>query len=255
MVDPISASSAPPQMIRFKPDPGEPAVDVTASPRQSAYLVTAQEQRNETRLRNRAILRGEQVLYSRRAFNQTYENGSVVYTGGLTTVVSRDRQASPLREAQASAQAPASKDEETKTGRAQEKAQEPSLAEQFAAQAAGESEQDLAANTRELSIRKGDLENRKERAEARAARAADEGDTLQMQAAQREVNELERRGETIDREKRKVELQRLEERHKEAREAIGDVLAKNPGAAANSPGPDRGQGATPSVGRRLDLFI
>ena len=255
MVDPVSASIAPPHIIRFKPDPGEPAVDVTASPRQSAYLVTAQEQRNETRLRNRAILRGEQVLYSRRAFNQTYENGSVVYTGGLTTVVSRDRPVSPFRQAQASRQTPASEDEAAGAVRAEDEGRESSPAKRFAAEAAQESEQDLAADKRELSIRKGDLENRKERAETRAARAADQGDPLQLRAAQREAKELERRAEMIDREQRKVELQRMEARRREAREAVGDLPSANPSAATRSPGPDGSRGTIPSVGRRLDLFV
>ncbi|HQO34659.1 MAG TPA: hypothetical protein PLG59_08365 [bacterium] len=99
MVDPISASYSPPPTIRFTPDPGEPAVDVTATPQQTALLVTAQEQRNETRLRTQALLRGEDVLYSHRTFTLGNRNGYPVYNAGLTTVVSRDRPANPIIEA------------------------------------------------------------------------------------------------------------------------------------------------------------
>lgn len=257
MVDPISSTSVAPRVIRFKPDPGEPAVDVTASPRQTAYLVTAQEQRNETRLRNRVISRGEDILYSYRTFDQTYQDGSVVYTGGLTTVVSREHQASPLRGSWTEPQEPGQENNEIGARRDDEESEKPSPAEQTAMQATEESERDLEEDKRELGIQRGRVENRKEHAEAQLEQAAEDRNALQVQVAERKVSELERREDAIEREERKVELERLQERLERTQDVIGSAVMKNLGTASKILGVPHGRepDSTPSVGRRLDLWV
>lgn len=256
MVDPIASAGSMPPIIRFKPDPGEPAVDVTASPRQTAYLVTAQEQRNETRLRNRAILRGEEVLYSHRAFSQTYQDGAVVYTGGLTTVVSRQRQANPIREwagrlQEAAAQQNTPPDEppgEQETDRLDDR--------QASIASTKETEQDLAQKERELNLQHDQVELWKERTKADLKEAAEEGDAARMRSAERKVDELERREHAIEREERKVELERFRQRLEDAQQTISKALLDNAGQPAKIIGllHDGRPTEQPPLGKRLDLL-
>jgi hypothetical protein len=257
MVDPISGAYTPPPVIRFKPDPGEPAVDVTASPRQTAYLVTAQEQRNETRLRNRAVLQGDEILYSRRTFHQTYQNGAVVYTGGLTTVVTRERRGNPLHEATVQRQGSGRQDTGVGAVQGEEESQHSSPMRQIATDATKQTEQELAQYKRELSIQRVRVDNRRERAEAQLEQAVQDGDILQTQWAQREVDGLERREDAIKREEVKVEQERLQQRLEEAQSEVNTALPKDLGPAARSPGGLYGEerDPDPAVGRRLDLFV
>lgn len=75
--------------MHFQPDPGEPAVRLSAKESESAGLVTLQEQRNETRLRLRALSQGEDIVYSQRTFNLGIGQNSATVSSGLTTVVTR----------------------------------------------------------------------------------------------------------------------------------------------------------------------
>jgi len=257
MVDPISSAYSPPQVIRFKPDPGEPAVDVTASPRQTAYLVTAQEQRNETRLRNRAILRGEEIIYSRRTFTQTYQDGAVVFTGGLTTVVSRPRQTNPVHRLSAQPQDPGPEGAGMGSLQRGETAEEGSPVRQAAIQATEKTQQDLAQVERELSTEQGRVENRKERAEAQLHQAAVDGDVLQMQSAARKLNELERREDAIQREERKVELEQIRLRREDGPGEVSSPAIGHHGPKAKIAGLLYSQDRVPnlSVGSQLDVLV
>ena len=84
---PTSLSSSP--MMHYRPDPGEPAVRLSATPNQTAFLVVAQEERNEARLRTRALQNGDDILYTQKSFSLGVSGSGVVYNAGLTTVVSR----------------------------------------------------------------------------------------------------------------------------------------------------------------------
>jgi len=252
MVDPISASYSPPPTIRFTPDPGEPAVDVTATPRQTAFLVTAQEQRNETRLRTRALLRGEDVLYSHRTFTQGNRNGYPVYNAGLTTVVSRDRPANPIIEAEREQD----RDNRVAPERNTEKAEETSPQDKMRATAQGPNTQDIERDKRTLDIQQDRVENKKEQTERQLEQAMSEGDLIETLAAKRKVSELERKEERIDREKRKVELDRLRKNFESAQQTAGNAVSGNLGTVATLLGASYGggQGSIPSSGTRLDLF-
>ena len=253
MVDPVSGVSVAHQFIRYRPDPGEPAVDVTASPRQSAYLVTAQEQRNETRLRNRAILRGEEVLYSHRTFTQGYQNGKAVYNGGLTTVVSRKRQTNPLIEAAAQNR---ENNKVQATPDAQETAQ-PSSIKDLLTEATEKDDQDIERDRQELNVQQGHIENRKERAAVDLKQAAEDGDLIQAQFAKQKMNELDRRENAIEREDNKMALEQFQSRLKDAQKLMQDAIQENAGAASKVLGVLYGgqQQTAPSTGKRLDLLI
>ena len=55
-------------VLHYRLDPGEPGIRTSAPASQSALLVHAQEQRNETRLVRNAINRGEVVVDSSKTF-------------------------------------------------------------------------------------------------------------------------------------------------------------------------------------------
>ena len=250
MVDPISASYSPPPTIRFTPDPGEPAVDVTATPQQTALLVTAQEQRNETRLRTQALLRGEDVLYSHRTFTQGNRNGYPVYNAGLTTVVSRDRPDNPIIEAEQNRENRVAQEENG------EEAEETSPQNEIRAEAQGQSPQDLERDKLTLDVQQDRVENKKERTKRQIEQAMSEGNLTEALSAKRKVSELERKEERIDREKLKVEMDRLRKNLEGAQQTSGNAVLGNLGSAANLLGAQYGggQGAVPSSGTRLDLF-
>ncbi len=254
MVGPISHTPTVPGVVRFQPDPGEPAVSVTATPRNTAYLVTAQEQRNETRLRGQALARGEDILYSNRTFTYGYADGSPIYSGGLTTVVSREGQGNPL--AKPNAESLRDQRDEQGVEVDSEEGQETGSLESLNAQEQTD-EADLEEDRQDLRIQRERVTNRKEEAENEADRAARDADPLDLRTAERRISELDRREREIRREERKVELEQFEKRLEETQKTMLNAIEDNVGVAAGVLGVLYGeqQDSEPSsAGRRLDLM-
>ncbi len=253
MVGPIAHTPSIPDTIRFQPDPGEPAVSVTATPRNTAYLVTAQEQRNETRLRNQALARGEDVLYSYRTFTFGYSNNSPIYSGGLTTVVSRSGKDNSLLHPEI--QPAAQQQDNQSVGVASEEEEENTHPESIALQDTNKDEQDLQENRQDLRVQRARVTNQKERAENEANRAARQGDPVEYRQTQSEIRELDRRESEIRREERKVELQRFEKQLEETQQSLLHGIKENAGIAGRILGVRYGesQDSQSSPGRRFDL--
>lgn len=87
----VDSVHAPPPLMVYRLDLGEPGVRIRAPATQSAYLVTSQEIRNQTRLRNAAVGRGETIVSSDTVYRGGIDGGTMTLRGGLTTVASSDK--------------------------------------------------------------------------------------------------------------------------------------------------------------------
>ncbi len=75
--------------LRYRLDPGEPGVRTDAPASQSAFLVTSQELRNQTRLTRVAIAKGEVVVTASSTFTPGIDGAYLSVRSGLTKVVTR----------------------------------------------------------------------------------------------------------------------------------------------------------------------
>lgn len=231
----VSGPSAigPPPVIRFRPDPGEPAARVAAPETQTAALVTAQEQRNETRLRNQALARGEDILFSNRTFNLALGNISPVYSGGLTTVVTRPDangfapdnaiavpgQGERTTEAEESQGGSPVEDEARAVPENPEDATEPT-------------EEELEREDQTLSNEESRIERNLTRAQLEQDRALEQADGVQFAQAQREETQLEREQEEVAQEQRDIELERLQRQLNNILETADDAIQGSLNAAS-----------------------
>ncbi len=214
-------------MMRFRPDPGEPAVRLTARPHESAGLVTAQEQRNETRLRLQALARGEDIIYSNRTFTLGVSGVSPVYNAGLTTVVSRVDENGFAPD---NLQNQAEEEDEQQVGQAEEETN--NIFEAIAPEETDPtqpSEEELQREELDLQNEDSRIERNLTRARLEKDQAAADRDPFDLEQTKREENRLARELEEIDREQRKVKLekqaQQMEETQQTAANAINDNLA------------------------------
>ncbi|MEW6235954.1 MAG: hypothetical protein AB1656_11245 [Candidatus Omnitrophota bacterium] len=226
MVNGPTAIGSSPQ-IHYRPDPGEPAVRLSAPPQQTAGLVTAQEQRNETRLRSRAIISGQDILYSKRTFTLSYGDGSPVYNAGLTTVVTRSDANgflpdNPLQSA----------DAQGNGGNGQEDGENVDAAN--GVQPASNPQQALQPTEDELNQTKQDLENDDARLARNLARAQLEqgqamqsGNPIQFEQAQRKQQEIARQLEENEKDKREVELDKMAVKMQDALDSAGADVEEN----------------------------
>jgi len=230
MVNGPTAVGSSPQ-IHYRPDPGEPAVRLSAPPQQTAGLVTAQEQRNETRLRSRAIISGQDILYSKRTFTLSYGDGSPVYNAGLTTVVTRpDANGflpdNPLKPADAQGNGANGQEDDENQNAAN------------GAQPAANPQQALQPTEDELNQTKQDLENDDARLARNLARAQLEqgqalqnGNSVQFEQAQRKQQDIERHLDENEKDKRKVDLEKMSVKMQDALDSANSSDGK--GSAAS----------------------
>lgn len=221
--------------INFRPDPGEPAVRLSAREQETAGLVTLQEQRNETRLRSRAIARGDDFIYSNRTFDLQVGQSSPVFSGGLTTVLTRsdpngsapDNRFIPTQDN--SSLAIQSHDEASETDSEQSTEEENPLEPQSLEEANEQTEEELDAELQNLETEDSRLERNLNQARLEQELALETGNGPQIEAAAREEQQLEREQEEIEQEQRELELEKLakqlEETLMQANQAITDNLA------------------------------
>ncbi|RJP34170.1 MAG: hypothetical protein C4527_02670 [Candidatus Omnitrophota bacterium] len=225
---PTSVNSSP--VIRFRPDPGEPAVRLAAPPEQTALLVASQEQRNETRLRSRAIARGEDVIFSKRTFTLGIDSSSPVYNGGLTTVVSRpdangflpDQVLQPIIKEQGVAPGETEKEDD----------ESPLDTESLLAQADQPTEEEIEQEKQELENEDSRLNQNLTRAILEQNRALENDDAVQFEQARRKQSQVAREMEENERDLREVELEELKTKMEEFQQSADDALQDNIGIAA-----------------------
>ncbi len=220
-------------VMHFKPDPGEPAIRLAATEAQSAGLVSTQEQRNETRLRMRAMAQGEDVLFTKRTFTLGVGDVSPTINGGLTTVVTRTDSNGFLPNSVYQPQTP-SKD----YLEAAEESEEPE-AEDDALSASSTDLQNATQPTEdELQEQEQDLESEDQRLERNITlarmemdRAIQSGNPAQIEENRREEAKLEREMDDNEKEKRSVELERLQQKMDDFQQDADQVLQQNLAAA------------------------
>ncbi len=230
MVAGPSAIGSTPQ-VHFRPDPGEPAARLSAPEHQTAGLVTTQEQRNETRLRLRALISGDDVLYTRRTFTQTYGENSPVFNAGLTTVVSRtdgngfvpDNTLVPSESGENGVNQTEEEGEEKETNGLQ--------AEEESQNALQPSEEELEEKERELENEDARLDRNLTRAQLEQNQALESNNPAQFRQAKQEEDEIEREQEEVEREKNEVELQKMAAQLKELLNSTNQALEDNAQAA------------------------
>ncbi len=216
-------------MVRFRPDPGEPAVRLAAPPEQTALLVASQEQRNETRLRSRAISRGEDVLYSNRTFTLGLGLSSPVYNGGLTTLVSRADSNGFLPD---QVLAGAGNNQARETDEAEEEEDDSAFSPQSLLKESDEpTEEELEQEEQELKNEDTRLSQNLARALMEQNRALENGDRVQLQQSRRKEQQLTREIENNEKEKREIELEKLEARMKDMHLSLGQAMEDNAAAA------------------------
>lgn len=249
----------PQQQINFRPDPGEPAVRLSAPPQQTAGLVSSQEQRNETRLLLRALTEGDDVLYSKRTFTLGLGGNSPVFSAGLTTLVSRDDPngfAPDQTIGAVASQAELRGSLEADTESEEEEEANPLSSEEETSPLFGAAEEDED----ELESEETEIENEDQRVERNLSiaqleqqQAVRNGDPVQAEQAERDLKRLEREAEEVDKEKKDNEQKQLELRLQElqgtANDAIEDTLEAALGVVGVlfGLGEDRNQEDTPAT--------
>lgn len=247
------------QVIRFQPDPGEPAVRLAAPANQSALLVTSQEQRNETRLRSQAVISGDQILFSNRTFTPSVVGGDQAITAGLTTIVTREGANQPNPEAAMAAQNDRSLTDRARDvleGNSEEEDQRTPAQDALVKTADANQQNAIDRDADEVDRELDQVESDREEAESKESEAAAYGSPLEVQQSRAEQARLELEESQLEREKRQLDLERFGQRVQEANEDFASVLE---GSLAAATGPlaalfgasDPGQQAT--RGQRLDL--
>lgn len=221
--------------VHYRPDPGEPAARLSAPPSQTALLVTAQEQRNETRLRSRAIVSGEDILYSRVTFDVGVSISSPVYNAGLTTLVTRKDENGVLPNRTVQVQPT---DEEKEPSLAVDENQEDEEKTQNADESTGTPEENDRSSKQELEQEASNLDTEDSRlnrnltmANLKQKQALEDGKAIEFQQAQREEDSLEREQEEVDKKQRKIELERFEQKLKEFQDSSNQALEDSLSAA------------------------
>lgn len=222
MVSGLSPLSSVPVM-NYKPDPGEPAVRLSAPQNQSALLVTAQEQRNETRLRHQAMMHGEDILYSKKTFDIGVGQSSPVYNAGLTTVVTKlDKNgflpdSNPVQTAQT---AQTAKQQESNKNERNQEFQNPFQSLQQINQPTKEQleqqEQDIQSEDKRLSRTMFRTQLEKEQ-------AFSQGNLIQYQTAKRKEDQLNQKMEDLDKLEQKNERNKMETKQHEIRTAPSET--------------------------------
>ena len=232
-----SLAYQPQQQIKFRPDPGEPAVRLSAPPSQTAGLVSLQEQRNEVRLRQRAILEGDDILFSKKTFTLGLGPNSPVFNAGLTTVVSRedpngiapDTQFAPIssqEDLRESEEAEAQEEEDEETSALSEEEEEPSPLS-----AAEEDEDELEDEETELETEDQRLSRNLSLAQLEQQQALRSGNSSQVEEAERDIKKLEREIEETEKEQKENEQKQLEIRLEELQGASNDAIEETLEAA------------------------
>jgi hypothetical protein len=234
-----SLAYQPQQQIQFRPDPGEPAVRLSAPPQQTAGLVSSQEQRNETRLLLRALTNGDDVIYSKRTFTLGLGGSSPVFNAGLTTLVSRDdpngiapdQTIGPVTSAEdlrASQEAEAEKsDEEEDDTRSLSTSEEDSSP----LGVTKEDEDDLESEETEIENDDQRVERNLSIAQLEQQQALRNGDPVQVEQTDRELKQLEREAEEVDKKKKENKQKQLEIRLKDLQGTTNDAIEETLNAA------------------------
>jgi len=232
---PSAVGSTP--TINFRPDPGEPAVRLSAREPQTATLVAGQELRNETRLRQRALVRGDDVLFTNRTFTLSVGQTSPVFQAGLTSVVTRtdpnefvpNQQPSPA-DTNPSFESP-STTQEKQTKQSNNSEEQNSFKPQglLDGEANEKTSEELEQEERELENEDTRLERNLTQARLQQEQALELGNFAQLQQAERKEQELKREQEELDEELQQVELERLENQLEDtletANQAIEDTIS------------------------------
>lgn len=270
-LDPINSPRGGSPDINFRPDPGEPAVRLSAPANQTALLVSAQELRNETRLRSRALANGDEVLFSNRTFTPGVEGGDSAIVAGLTSVTFREGANRPdiglqdqvtisdeARDALVGNPLEtegAGEDAENQTASPIEQAREE--AEEDADPTAPREEKDIAEDEDIVEREREGVQNDREEAEREEEDGQREGSPVAVQQARAEQARLDLEERELDRQERRLDVEKLASRLRELNEGIGTALTGNADAAA---GPlaalyNGGNPATgPQRGGLLDLI-
>lgn len=230
---PTSISSAP--VMHFRPDPGEPAARLSAKESQSAGLVTLQEQRNETRLRMRAMSQGEDIIFSQRTFSLGLGSNSPTVNGGLTTVVTKPDRNGFLPDTVYQPQAPQS-NQSNSSEETDETTPESQTAEgtsEDIQSAAQPSKEELDQKKTDVESENRQLERNLLRAQLEKDRAYQNGDAVQAQQADQKQADLERKIEDNEEEKKKVEQEQALEESKDFQQNTGQILSENVAAASS----------------------
>ncbi len=214
-------------LIQFRPDPGEPAARLKAPETQTALLVTAQEQRNETRLRAQAVARGDDIVFSNRSFTLGVGNLSPIFNGGLTTVTTRSDPNGFRPDIQ-----PTASSNETEPTEDEPVEQEARAVPEDPEEATQPSEEELQREELTLDNEESRLERNLTRAQVEQEEAIQSADPVQFQQAEREQAQLERDQQELDREKSQNELEQLEQRLENFLDDAGDAIQGSADAAA-----------------------
>ena len=214
-------------LIQFRPDPGEPAARLKAPETQTALLVTAQEQRNETRLRAQAIARGDDIIFSNRSFTLGVGNLSPIYNGGLTTVTTRSD-----ANGFAPDNPPAASANEARQTEADPVEEEARALPEDPEDAVQPSEEELQREEITLDNDQSRLERSLTRAQVEQEQAIQGSDPVQFQQAQRDQAQLEREQQQLEREKRQNELDQAEQQLQALLENAGGAVQDSANAAA-----------------------
>jgi hypothetical protein len=183
---------------------------LSAPQHQTALLVTYQEQRNETRLRQNAVRSGEDILYSVKTYDLRVGQASPVYEAGLTTVVTRpdtngflpDRAAVARREGET--ENPDTKD--ASPGGESSQAEEASQANQ-------PTEQDLLEEEQILQNEDARLARNLAQAQLEKEQALAQGNVLQYQIVSRQESQLEQQKTEVEEQEQRNEQQKTEIQH------------------------------------------
>jgi len=232
VIGPVGMQNMP--VMYFKPDLGEPAARLAATEAQSAGLVSTQEQRNETRLRMRAMAQGEDVLFTNRTFTLGVGDVSPTINGGLTTVVTRTDSNGFLPNSVYQPQAP-SKDEMQAADESEEtQVGFDPLADSSTTQlqnAAQQTDEELEEQEQDLESEDQRLERNITMARMEMERAIQSGNPAQIEETRREEAKLEREIENNEKEKREVELERLQQNLDDFQQDSDQILEQNLAAA------------------------
>lgn len=219
-------------VMHFRPDPGEPAARLSAPESQSAGLVTLQEQRNETRLRLRAMSQGEDIVFSKRTFSLGLGSSSPTINGGLTTVLTKSDRNGYLPDTVYRPQAPqqnlpnSSEETDEATPDSENASEDIQSATQPSKEELDQQKSDVESENRQL-------ERNLLRAQMEKDRAYQNGNAVQAQQADRKQTDLEQKMENNDEEKRKVEQELVRQESQPYRPNTGPIRSENVSAATS----------------------
>lgn len=242
---PTSIHSAP--IMHFRPDPGEPAARLASPESQSAGLVTLQEQRNETRLRMRAMSQGEDIVYSNRTFSLGIGGSSPTVNGGLTTVVTKPDGNGYLPDSVFKLQAPQNQEpRETEPTTFQQEENQSSQSSAHNIQSAVQSTpEELEQKKQDIDSENRQLERNLLRAQLEKDRAYQNNNAVQAQQADRKQTNLVQKIVKNEEEIRAVEQEKIQQEKQDSQSNnIGQILSDRVAAATSVLGGMIGAGNT-----------